>query len=159
MGDPKTLEYTIEVDAPADTVYNQWTQFEEFPRFMEGVRSVRQIDDKRVHWIAEVAGKVKEWDAEITKQIPNREIDWVGLGDPDNRGRILFEPENGCTRVTLMLDYETEGALEAIGDAIGIVKGRVMGDMERFKEFIEGRGVETGGWRGQIEGDEVIAEE
>jgi uncharacterized membrane protein len=147
----ETLEESIEVEAPVTATYNQWTQFEEFPRFMEGVESVTQLDDKRVHWVAEVAGKRKEWDAEITRQVPDREIDWVGLGDPDNRGRIVFEAIDGdTTKVTMMLDYDPEGIVEEIGDALGVVKRRVRGDMERFKEFIEARGQETGGWRGQI---------
>jgi uncharacterized membrane protein len=147
----ETLEESIEVEAPVTATYNQWTQFEDFPRFMEGVESVTQLDDKRVHWVAEVAGKRKEWDAEITRQVPDREIDWVGLGDPDNRGRIVFEALDGdTTKVTMMLDYDPEGIVEEIGDALGLVKRRVRGDMERFKEFIEARGRETGGWRGQI---------
>ena len=147
----ETLEESIEVEAPVTATYNQWTQFEEFPRFMEGVESVTQLDDKRIHWVAEVAGKRKEWDAEITRQVPDREIDWVGLGDPDNRGRIVFEALDGDTsKVTMMLDYDPEGIVEEVGDALGLVKRRVRGDMERFKEFIEARGRETGGWRGQI---------
>ena len=147
----ETLEESIEVEAPVTATYNQWTQFEDFPRFMEGVESVTQLDDKRVHWVAEVAGKRKEWDAEITRQVPDREIDWVGLGDPDNRGRIVFEALDGDTsKVTMMLDYDPEGIVEEIGDALGLVNRRVRGDMERFKEFIEARGRETGGWRGQI---------
>jgi uncharacterized membrane protein len=147
----ETLEESIEVEAPVTVTYNQWTQFEDFPRFMEGVESVTQLDDKRIHWVAEVAGKRKEWDAEITRQVPDREIDWVGLGDPDNRGRVVFEALDGDTsKVTMMLDYDPEGIVEELGDALGLVKRRVRGDMERFKEFIEARGKETGGWRGQI---------
>ena len=147
----ETLEESIEVEAPVTVTYNQWTQFEDFPRFMEGVESVTQLDDKRIHWVAEVAGKRKEWDAEITRQVPDREIDWVGLGDPDNRGRVVFEALDGDTsKVTMMLDYDPEGIVEELGDALGLVKRRVRGDMERFKEFIEARGQETGGWRGQI---------
>jgi uncharacterized membrane protein len=155
MADMKSVEKTIEVDAPVDVTYNQWTQFEEFPRFMEGVEEVRQLDDKRVHWVAEIAGKKQEWDAEITRQVPDREIDWVGFGDPANRGRIVFQPENGHTRITLMLEYAPEGAVEKVGDALGVTDRRVEGDLRRFKEFIEARGRETGGWRGEIHGGEV----
>ena len=151
----ETLEHSVEVDAPVRATYNQWTQFEDFPRFMEGVESVTQLDDKRVHWVAEIAGKRKEWDSEITRQEPDREIDWMGFGNPDNRGRIVFEPTNGHTKVTLLLDYDPEGAVEEIGDALGVVKRRVAGDLERFKEFLEERGRETGGWRGEIHGDQV----
>jgi uncharacterized membrane protein len=149
----KTLEHTIEVEAPVSATYNQWTQFEEFPRFMEGVESVTQVDDAHVHWVAEVAGKRTEWDAEITHQVPDREIAWIGLGDPDNRGRVVFDGEDGRTKVTMMLDYEPRGAVEQIGDKLGLVRRRVEGDMKRFKEFIEARGRETGGWRGEIHGD------
>jgi uncharacterized membrane protein len=150
----KQLEHSIEVDAPVTATYNQWTQFEDFPRFMEGVESVTQLDEKRVHWVAEVGGKRKEWDAEITRQVPDREIDWVGLGDADNRGRIVFEAVDADTsKVTMMLDYDPEGMVEEVGDALGLVKRRVEGDMERFKEFLEARGRETGGWRGRIGGD------
>jgi uncharacterized membrane protein len=151
----KQLEHSIEVEAPVRATYNQWTQFEDFPRFMEGVESVTQLDDKHVHWVAEVAGTRKEWDAEITRQVPDQEIDWVGLGDPDNRGRIVFEPVDGRTKVTMMLDYDPEGPVEGVGEALGLVKRRVEGDMERFKEFLEARGRETGGWRGEISGEDV----
>jgi uncharacterized membrane protein len=154
----KTLEESIEVDAPIRVTYNQWTQFEEFPRFMEGVESVTQVDDSHVHWVSDIAGVRKEWDAEITRQVPDQEIDWVGLGDPDNRGRVVFEPTGERTKVTLMLDYEPDGALEEVGDRLGIVRRRVQGDMARFKEFLEARGRETGGWRGEIHaGDDAIA--
>jgi uncharacterized membrane protein len=145
------VEHSIEVEAPRTAVYDQWTQFEEFPRFMEGVVSVTQIDDTHVHWVAEIAGRRKEWDAEITRQVPDEEIDWVGLGDADNRGRVVFvDAPGGGTTVTMMLDYEPQGALETIGDKLGVVRRRVEGDMQRFKEFIEARGRETGGWRGEI---------
>jgi uncharacterized membrane protein len=146
----RTLEHSIEVDAPLRATYNQWTQFEDFPQFMEGVESVTQLDDTHVHWVATVAGRKKEWDAEITRQVPDSEIDWIGLGDADNRGRLLFEPTNGGTKITMMLDYEPEGAVEEIGDRLGLVKRRVKGDMDRFKEFLEARGRETGGWRGEV---------
>jgi len=149
----KALEHRIEVEAPVRATYNQWTQFEDFPRFMEGVRSVKQLDDTHVHWVAEIAGTKKEWDAEITRQVPDTEIDWIGLGDPDDRGRIVFEPTGDRTRVTMMLDYDPQGPVEEIGDKLGLVKRRVKGDMERFKQFLEARGSETGGWRGQVNPD------
>jgi uncharacterized membrane protein len=153
----KTLEHSIEVDAPIQAAYNQWTQFEDFPRFMEGVESVAQLDDTHLRWVAEIAGKKKEWDSEITRQVPDSEVDWVGFGDPDNRGRIVFEPIDGNTKVTLMLDYDPEGVVEEIGDKLGFLKRRVEGDMQRFKEFLEARGRETGGWRGEVHGSEVEA--
>jgi len=146
----ETLEETIVVGVPRQAAYNQWTQFEEFPRFMDGVESVTQVDDEHVHWVAEVAGVRKEWDAQITRQVPDQEIDWVGLGAPDNRGRVVFADEPEGTRITMMLDYEPEGPVEKVGDALGVVRRRVQGDMQRFKEFIEARGRETGAWRGEI---------
>jgi uncharacterized membrane protein len=151
----ETVDESIEVEAPLSVTYNQWTQFEEFPKFMEGVESVTQIDESHVLWVATIAGQRKEWDAEITRQVPDEEIDWVGLGDADNRGRVLFEPTATGTKVTLMLDYDPQGALEKLGDALGVVRRRVRGDMERFKSFIEARGQETGGWRGEIHGGEA----
>ena len=149
----ETLEESIDVAVPRTAAYNQWTQFEEFPRFMEGVESVTQVDDEHVHWIAEIAGVRKEWDAQITRQLPDEEIDWVGLGAPDNRGRVVFQDIPEGTRITMMLDYEPEGPVEKVGDALGVVQRRVRGDMQRFKEFIEARGRETGAWRGEIHAD------
>ena len=146
----KQTEASIDVEAPVSTVYNQWTQFEEFPRFMQGVDSVTQLDDRRVHWVAEIAGRRKEWDAEITKQVPDQEIDWVGFGEAENRGRITFEPVDGRTRVRLQLDYEPEGIVERVGDAMGVLQTRVETDLYRFKRFLEERGRETDGWRGEI---------
>ena len=150
----ETVEASIEVEAPLRTTYNQWTQFEEFPEFMEGVESVTQVDDSHIHWVAKIAGKREEWDAEITRQVPDEEIDWIGLGDADNRGRIVFQPTATGTKVTLMLDYDPKGPVEKIGDALGLVQRRVRGDMERFKAFLEARGAESGGWRGEIHANE-----
>ena len=151
----ETLEESIEVEAPVRVAYNQWTRFEEFPRFMEGVESVTQMDDTHIHWVAKVAGRREEWNAQITKQVPDEEIDWVGLGDADNRGRIVFRPTADGTMVTLMLDYDPQGPVEKLGDALGLVRRRVRGDLERFKAFLEARGRETGGWRGEIHGSEA----
>jgi len=151
------IEATVDVDAPVRAVYNQWTQFEEFPLFMDGVESVRQLDDTHVRWTAHIGGKRKEWDAEITQQIPDQEIDWMGFGDAENRGRIMFEPVDGKTRVTLLLDYEPQGAVEKIGDAMGVPRAQVELDMQRFKSFLEERGRETGGWRGEVRGGDVTA--
>jgi uncharacterized membrane protein len=152
----ESIEKTIEVDAPLSTVYNQWTQFEEFPRFMEGVKEVRQLDDKRLHWMAEIAGKCKEWDAEIFEQIPDETIAWRSMTGAKNSGQVSFAPAgNNGTRVCLKLNYDPEGALENVGDALGVVGRRVEGDLERFKKFIEARRHETGAWRGEIYKREV----
>jgi len=150
------VEKSIEVEAPISTVYNQWTQFEEFPRFMEGVESVRQMDDKRLHWRAEIGGKTVEWDAEIFEQIPDRRVAWRSVSGQMNSGMVNFEMIDASrTRVSLKLNYEPEGAMQKIGSAVGVVTARVEGDLKRFKQFIEKRGMETGGWRGRIEGRDV----
>jgi uncharacterized membrane protein len=145
------IEKTIDVEAPIQTVYNQWTQFEEFPRFMEGVKSVKQLDDKRLHWVAEIGGKQKEWNARITEQLPDRKIAWQSETGEYTAGIVTFQPAgNHRTRVHLQLNYDPKGLVENTGDALGVVSGRVEGDLERFKEFIEHRGQETGAWRGTI---------
>jgi uncharacterized membrane protein len=150
------IEKTIEVDAPISTVYNQWTQFEEFPRFMEGVKEVRQLDDKRLHWVAEIGGKRKEWDAEIFQQIPDQAIGWRSMTGTKNTGQVSFEPTgNNGTKICLLLNYDPEGAVENIGDALGVVGRRIEGDLQRFKEFIQTRQRETGAWRGEIHGKKV----
>ncbi len=147
-----TIEQSIEVQAPLSTAYNQWTQFEEFPRFMEGVEEVRQLDDKRLHWIAEIGGKREEWDAEITEQRPDERVAWRSTTGAPNAGVVTFHRlSDDMTKVMLQLDYEPEGMVEKVGDALGIVERRTMGDLERFKEFIESRGSETGAWRGKID--------
>jgi uncharacterized membrane protein len=146
-----SVEKTIDVRVPVSAAYNQWTQFEEFPRFMEGVKRVKQVADDRLHWEVSIGGKDEEWDARITEQDPDQRIAWTSTGGARNAGVVTFhklEPE--VTRVALQIEYEPEGALESIGDAIGVVGRRIEGDLERFKEFIEDRGRETGGWRGEI---------
>jgi uncharacterized membrane protein len=146
------IDRSIEVDVPVSTAYNQWTQFEDFPKFMEGVEEVRQIDDKTVHWKARIAGKDEEWDARITEQVPDEVLAWEGFGGADNRGRVFFEPLDGGTRtrIGVAIDYEPEGFVEKVGDMLGIIGRRLEGDLERFKEFIESRGTETGAWRGEV---------
>ena len=146
-----TVRKSITVDAPVTTVYNQWTQFEEFPEFMEGVESVTQLDDKRLHWVAEIAGTREEWDAEIIDQTPDRRIAWQAIGGKKNAGAVTFTLEGqNHTSIDLELDYETEGLKEKAGAALGVVDRRVEGDLERFKKFLESRGAETGAWRGKI---------
>jgi uncharacterized membrane protein len=146
-----TLEEQIDVDVPVRTAYNQWTQFEEFPRFMEGVQHVHQIDDRRLHWRAEVGGKQVEWQAEITEQIPDERIVWRSTSGAPNAGVVTFQPLGQYrTRVTLQLHYEPEGVAENVGDWLGVLSRRAEGDLERFKKFIEARGVETGAYREAI---------
>jgi uncharacterized membrane protein len=146
------IEKFVDVECPVRTVYNQWTQFEEFPRFMDGVKSVQQLDDTHVHWHAEIWGKDKEWDAEITEQEPDKRIAWRSIsGDGLNAGVVRFEPlSTNRTRVRLVMAYEPRGAVENIGDALGIMSGRVENSVENFKKYIESRGHEDGGWRGEV---------
>ena len=147
-----TIEESIEVNVPLSTAYNQWTQFEEFPQFMNGVERVQQLDDTRLHWIAEIAGKRKEWDAEITEQTPDERIAWTSTSGARNAGVVTFHRiDDETTRVTLQMDVDPEGVVESVGTAVGVPSGQVKGDLERFKEFIESRGQETGAWRGQVE--------
>jgi uncharacterized membrane protein len=145
------LEKYVDINVPVRTAYNQWTQFEEFPRFMEGVESVKQLDDTRLHWVANVGGERKEWNARITDQIPDQRIAWRSEGGEFTAGTVSFNPlGSGQTRVMVQFDYEPQGIIEKLGDMLGIVSRRVEGDLERFKDFIEKRGHETGDWRGTV---------
>jgi len=147
----KQVEKIVEVNCPIRTVYNQWTQFEEFPRFMAGVKEVRQLDDTHVHWHAEIWGKDKEWDAEITEQEPDRRISWKSISGPPNAGTVRFEPlDANRTRVRLVMAYEPEGTVENAGDSLGIFSRRVETTVKDFKDYIESRGRESGGWRGEV---------
>jgi uncharacterized membrane protein len=147
----ETIEKSIEVECPLRTVYNQWTQFEEFPRFMEGIKKVTQLDDQRLHWEAEIGGKHKEWDARITDQVPDQVIAWKSEGGEYNAGAVNFRSiSQNRTRINLQLTYDPEGIVQKTGDALGVVSNRVGSDLERFKEFIEKRCQETGEWRGTI---------
>jgi uncharacterized membrane protein len=148
-----TIEKSIEVEAPVSTVYNQWTQFKEFPQFMEGVEQVTQLDDQRLHWVATVGGQKKEWYARITEQIPDERVAWTSEGGGTfTAGVVTFHRlDENQTRVMLQMEYDPEGIVEEVGDKLGFVGRRVQGDLDGFKEFIESRGVETGAWRGKVE--------
>jgi uncharacterized membrane protein len=151
-----TVEKSIVVNVPVRTAYNQWTQFEEFPQFMEGVEAVHQEGDAHTHWKANIAGKDVEWDADITEQTPDERVSWRSTTGAHNAGTVSFQSEGADqTNVTLQLEYEPEGFFETVGSALGLVDSRVEGDLERFKTFIESRGQETGAWRGEIHGSEV----
>ena len=142
----------VDVAVPVRTAYDQWTQFETFPSFMEGVKSVRQLDDTTLEWVADIAGREKRWQATITEQEPDQRIAWTATEGAHNAGVVTFHRlGEGQSRVTLQLDVDPEGPIENVGDALGLVKGRVKGDMERFKTFIEQRGSETGAWRGTVD--------
>ncbi len=151
----EVVEKSIQVDAPLSSVYNQWTQFEDFPEFMKDVEEVRQITDKRLHWKARIAGKQKEWDSEIVEQVPDERISWRSTSGARNAGTIrFFSLGENRTRVDVQIEYEPEGALENVGDAFGVLSRRLESDLEQFKHFIESH-EETGAWRGRIAGQEV----
>jgi uncharacterized membrane protein len=146
-----SIEESIEVNVPVKTAYNQWTQFEEFPQFMHSVKEVRQIDNTHLHWRANVAGQEKEWDVEITEQIPDERIAWRSTSGVRNGGVVSFHRiSDNVTRIMLQMDYEPEGALENLGDAIGAVRIEARGNLQRFKDMLEMRGRETGAWRGSV---------
>jgi uncharacterized membrane protein len=146
-----SIEESIEVNVPVRTAYNQWTQFEDFPKFMENVLEIRQLDDKHLHWRAKVAGEEKEWDCEITEQIPDKRIAWRSVSGPRHAGVVTFHKISPTeTRVMLQMEYEPDGALEKLGDALGAVRMEARRSLERFKEMLEQRGSETGAWRGKI---------
>lgn len=143
------VEESLEVNAPVHAVYEQWAQFEQFPTFMASVHEVRQLDDGRLHWRASVAGKDKEWDAEITDQLRDQCIAWRSTSGPRNGGVVTFDKiSENCTRVVLRMDYEPEGPMETIGDALGVVRMEARANLQRFKEMLEKRGNEPGGWGG-----------
>ena len=147
-----TVEESIEVNVPLSTAYNQWTQFEEFPRFMEGVEEIRQIDDTHVHWRTKIAGITREFDAEVTEQRPDERIAWRSTSGTSHAGVVTFHRlDDERTRLMVQIDDEPEGLVEKAGDALGILRRRVKGDLERFKALIEERGTETGAWRGEVE--------
>ena len=146
----KILE-AVDVSVPVRTAYDQWTQFETFPTFMEGVKSVKQLDESTVHWVAEIGGQHKEWDAKITEQTPDQRIAWTATDGAHNAGVVTFHRlDDDNTRVTVQMDYDPEGLVETAGDKLGVVDRRVKGDLKRFREFIEHRGGETGAWRGEV---------
>lgn len=150
-GTPSTVSESIVVDAPVSTVYNQWTQFEQFPQFMSSVREIRQISDTRLHWCATVAGKEKEWDAEITEQIPDQRIAWRSISGVANEGAVAFEEAGaGKTRVTLEMTYLPETFTEQVGDTFGAVRLQAKENLSKFKSLLESRGFETGAWRGTV---------
>lgn len=150
------VDASIEVNVPVQVAYNQWTQFEEFPRFMESVKEIRQLDDRTLEWHAEIAGNDETWRAKITEQEPDQRIAWTSIDGARNAGVVTFHRiDDHTSRVMLQMDFEPEGATEQIGDALGFPERQIQGDLERFKEFIESQGVESGAWRGRVEQTQV----
>ena len=150
------IQKDILVDVPAGVAYDQWTQFESFPKFMDGVKEVVQLDEKTLRWRASMWGKEEEWEAQITEQLPDRHIAWRSTSGAPNAGSVMFLPHGAeQTRVSLEISYEPRDAAEKLGDAVGVLERRVDGDLKRFKDFIEKRQAPTGAWRGEIHGGDV----
>ena len=146
-----SIEKSVEVDVPLSTAYNQWTQFEEFPSFMNGVEVVKQLDETHLHWVASIGGHREEWDAEITEQIPDERVAWKATSGKGNAGVVTFHKlDENRTKVMLQLDWESEGMVEALGALLGRDDRAVKGDLERFKELVEKQGSESGAWRGEV---------
>ena len=147
-----TVEESVEVEVPVRTAYDQWTQFEEFPRFMDKVESVKQVDATHLHWVAEIGGVRREWDAEITEQHPDQRVSWTSTSGTRNAGVVTFHRlDDTHTRVMLQLDMEPEGVAEKAADMLGTVRRSAAGDLERFKKMIEARGQASGSWRGEVD--------
>jgi uncharacterized membrane protein len=148
------VQEAIELEVPVRTAYNQWTQFEEFPRFMEHVEELRQVDDRHLHWRVNVAGTTEEFDAEITEQVPDTRIAWTTTRGRGHAGAVDFHPlGDDRSQIVLSMDAEPHGAVEKVADVTGIARRQVRGDLERFKALIEERGAESGAWRGTIDRD------
>ena len=143
---------SVLVNVPVSRAYNQWTQFEEFPRFMGGVQRVTQLDDDRLEWVAEIAGVRRQWQAKILEQVPDRKVAWAATEGATNAGSVTFEDLGGDqTSVSLFLEYEPEGIVEKAGDAVHLIERQAQADLDRFKEFIESEQYATGAWRGSVE--------
>ncbi len=146
-----TIEQSVEVSVPVSTAYNQWTQFESFPEFMEGVDRIEQTGDTMTHWVTSIGGVSREFDAKITEQHPDERVAWRTVDEPHQAGVVTFHRlSEDTTKVMVQMDFEPDGLAEQAADKLGIVKHRVKGDLDRFKEYIESRGTETGGWRGDV---------
>ena len=145
------VEKSVMVNVPISRAYNQWTQFEDFPQFMDGVQSVTQLDDTRLAWVAEIAGVRRQWEARILEQVPDHKVAWAASEGATNAGVVTFEDVGGDqTKVTLVLEYEPEGLVEKVGDSLGVIERQAEGDLERFKAFIEAEGYASGAWRGSV---------
>lgn len=143
---------SIDVHVPVRAAYDQWTQFESFPQFMEGVKEVRQLDDTHLHWVADIGGKAEEWDAEITEQMPDQRVAWKSTSGAANAGVVTFHRlDTNETKVTLQMDWQPQGMTESAGAAMGFDDRQIKGDLARFKTFIEARGEATGAWRGSVD--------
>jgi uncharacterized membrane protein len=149
------IQQSIDVEVPVRTAYNQWTQFESFPEFMSGVESITQVDDTHLHWVTNIAGVEREFDAEITEQHPDERVAWASTGgEAEHAGVVTFHRlDDARSRVMVQIDWQPSGIVEKVGSAVNVDEHRVKDDLERFKSFIEGQGSETGSWRGDVQAD------
>jgi uncharacterized protein YndB with AHSA1/START domain len=146
------VQKSIQVNLPVSTVYNQWTQFEEFPQFMSGVKSITTLGDDRMQWVAEIAGVRRQWEAKVLEQVPDQKVSWAATEGATNAGSVTFDDLGGTTMVHLYLEYEPDGLVEKVGDKLNVVENQAEGDLDRFKAFIESEGYATGAWRGTVAG-------
>ncbi|HEY5873333.1 MAG TPA: SRPBCC family protein [Gaiellaceae bacterium] len=151
-----TIEKSIDVGVPVSVAYDQWTQFEEFPQFMDGIVEVKQLDDTHLHWVADIDGERKEWKAEVVEQEPDRVVAWRSVEGLENSGRVEFEPIDSGTRVSVAMQYDAEGVKESLGALFGVDGRQVANDLESFRELVEAREVPTGAWRGTVESGDVV---
>ena len=151
-----TIEKSIDVGVPVSVAYDQWTQFEEFPQFMDGIVEVKQLDDTHLRWVADIDGERKEWKAEVIEQEPDRVVAWRSVEGLENSGRVEFEPIDSGTRVSVAMQYDADGVKESLGALFGIDGRQVANDLESFRELVEAREVPTGAWRGTVESGDVV---
>ena len=151
-----TIEKSIDVGVPVSVAYDQWTQFEEFPQFMDGIVEVKQLDDTHLRWVADIDGERKEWEAEVVEQEPDRVVAWRSVEGLENSGRVEFEPIDSGTRVSVAMQYDADGVKESLGALFGIDGRQVANDLESFRELVEAREVPTGAWRGTVESGDVV---
>ena len=144
---------TVDVNVPVSVAYNQWTQFEEFPKFLDEVESIQQVTDVLTVWKVKVGPVEREFEANITEQHPDERVAWNSTGgEVDHAGVVTFHKlADTQSRVTVQLDWEAKGLLEHLGAAIGVDNHAVKADLKNFKEFIEKQGTPEGAWRGDVQ--------
>jgi uncharacterized membrane protein len=142
---------SIDVEVPVSTAYNQWTQFESFPRFMGGVESITQTDDTHSHWVTKIGGQTREFDTEITEQHPDERVAWKSTDGTAHAGVVTFHRlSDSQTKVTVQLDWQADGLVEKAGALVGVDDHQVNADLDRFKTYIESQGHPDGAWRGDV---------
>lgn len=152
------FDESIDVNASVSEAYNLFSQFERFPGFMEGVEEVRRTGENKLHWKAEVGGREEEWEALITREEPDTAIAWQSVSGSRNLGEVTFEKlDQDSTQVHLHIEYEPEGFVENVGTFLGVVNGRMRGDLKRFKDLVESGG-HASGWHDPAERSRAAAD-